>query len=246
MIPACAAIQRAMSQFAICTQTSEGAVIATHCVYPSFDPVNVYVRRDGNGFIVSDGGEAVGVAWDHGRDNQMAARCLAEAATRFGITFSLRAFECRVPSEDWLQGAVLAVANAASWGTQNAIDHIARAALDILRDEMRLALDRAFHARQIDVKPERVGDSGAHHVFDFAVTIGERRAFVSAMTPHPASINAKYTACSDVARRHHRPGLFIVHNQPLNDQTFSLFRPVANVVTFERMIPGLERELQVA
>lgn len=51
----CNAIRTAMENFSDCEPTLNGARIATHCLYPSFESVHVYVVKEGDAFTVHDG-----------------------------------------------------------------------------------------------------------------------------------------------------------------------------------------------
>ncbi len=50
----CEDILAALAGEATCEQTPSGMRVETHCLYPSFDPVDVFVVRHGEGFIVTD------------------------------------------------------------------------------------------------------------------------------------------------------------------------------------------------
>ena len=46
-------------RFLLCEETPEGARVATHCLYPSFESVRVFVARLSDGFNVHDGSGAI-------------------------------------------------------------------------------------------------------------------------------------------------------------------------------------------
>jgi hypothetical protein len=52
----CASLSSFFSAFAVCEETPDGARVATHCLYPSFEAVHVYVVRVDDKFYVHDGG----------------------------------------------------------------------------------------------------------------------------------------------------------------------------------------------
>ena len=51
-----------------CVETEKGSRVVTHCLYPSFEPVTVYVRKGSNSYRVHDDAGALRSIWDHGRD----------------------------------------------------------------------------------------------------------------------------------------------------------------------------------
>ena len=81
----CEEIRSAMATFATCEET-DGARIATHCLYPSYETAHVYVVRVGNHYRVHDGGEAFRSAWSHGRDEKAINRAITAEASRFHLS----------------------------------------------------------------------------------------------------------------------------------------------------------------
>ena len=120
----CAEIKEAMSHFADCVDTQDGFRFTTHCVYPSFDPVNVFVTKFGDGFHVHDGGGAVRSAWVHGRDDKSYQRIMESHAKRFGLTFENETYVSVVHDKTWLPSAILAVANSSASAANAAVEHI--------------------------------------------------------------------------------------------------------------------------
>ena len=116
----CEDIIAAMGAGQVCEETEQGARFVTHCLYPSFTPVAVFVTKLGDGYRVTDGGQALRVAWDHGRDNAQAKRMVAQEAGRYHLSVTDEgALVATVPSIEWLRSAILAVANASA-GAANA------------------------------------------------------------------------------------------------------------------------------
>src|SRR6266478_6551619 len=100
MSKACNDIRAALSAFEVCTETEQGSRVTTHCLYPSFEPVNVFVVRFGGGFRVHDGGGAIRSAWTHGREESLVARMLTKQALRYQIKVVDDALVTEVPSVD--------------------------------------------------------------------------------------------------------------------------------------------------
>src|SRR5579864_8891867 len=102
----CDEILKAMADFAACEQTPEGARVATHCLYPSFETVRVFVAKVGDGFTVHDGAGAFNTAWLHGRDGELIGKSLSQAAERFHLIVAGKALVARANSLDWLTSAI--------------------------------------------------------------------------------------------------------------------------------------------
>src|SRR4051794_27825100 len=123
----CDDIKAALSAFEACTETDEGSRVTTHCLYPSFDQVNVFVVRIGEGFRIHDGGGAVRSAWLHGREESLVSRMLTKQATRYQIRVQDDSLIADAPSIEWLASAVLAVANASAAAAHAALDRFVSA-----------------------------------------------------------------------------------------------------------------------
>jgi len=120
----CESIRAALSSFDLCVETEDGARVSTHCLYPSFDPVNVFVVGFGDGFIVHDSGGAFRSAWDHAKDESVIRRSLSRQAQKYRIGVDNDALSVAVSNVDWLLSAILAVANASASAAHAAIEHV--------------------------------------------------------------------------------------------------------------------------
>jgi hypothetical protein len=216
MNKACDDIKAALSAFEVCTETDEGSRVTTHCLYPSFDPVNVFVVRFGDGFRVHDGGGAVRSAWTHGREDSLVITDANEA----GIEISNQSFgRCPVadvPSIDWLASAILAVANASAAAAHAALDRFVTATETVLKDKILRSLKSTVPPSMIAVDYEVAGQS-KRHKFDFAVTeFDGSMLLLNAIAPHHISVSSKYVAFSDII---HREGIrtdrWAVHDKEL-------------------------------
>jgi len=98
------------------------ARIETHCLYPSFEIVSVYVKQIADGYTVSDGGDTISLLWMHGLDVPAITTALTSAANRYSLTYHDGILSIKIESLDWLHNAVLAVSNAAAQGAYKAID----------------------------------------------------------------------------------------------------------------------------
>jgi hypothetical protein len=238
----CATVASALVDFAKCEETPNGARIITHCLYPSFNPVAVYVVRFGEGFIVHDDGEAKAMAWEHGRDDRVTSRYLNEQAQRYALAYERGRLSVTVQNGDWLAPAILAVANAACAAVNQAVAHIARSSMIVLQDAIYEALLAKYDKERVIKEPSRVGASGRTYEFDFGVQEAGRLVLIDAVTPHAISINTKYTAFADVGRLIGNRGL-AVFDRPLASEDKTLLSDVADVVPFKSMTAEVQRAL---
>ena len=237
----CEEIRAALSASDYCENTEGGARITTHCLYPSFEPVSVFVGKLGDGFIVSDGGGALNAAWEHGRDE--VRRIAAKCAARYGVTYSDGVLRAEIPNAEWLRSAILGVANASAAAAHAAIDRAAQAAEQALTDRIFEALVRVVSPKSVHRDYEYAGISGKHWKADFAVPSNGELLIVNAVTPHPISISAKYVAFADVNPSGPKPLKFAVHARPLNSEDTSLITQVASLVPVNSLELGARRVL---
>lgn len=124
----CEEIHAALSRFSSCEETEDGARIPTHCLYPSFTHVYVYIAKVGKGYRVHDGSGAYDAAWLHGRDAEMIVGLLKNECANFHLDLSDTSIVAPVPSTEWLAAAIMSVANASALAARNAIDAMRQAA----------------------------------------------------------------------------------------------------------------------
>ncbi|HEU4549923.1 MAG TPA: hypothetical protein VFS01_09510, partial [Rhizomicrobium sp.] len=234
---ACDDVLGALAAFNVCLETPDGSRITTHCVYPSFDPVNVFVSRFGDGFRVHDGGGAHRAAWAHGKDDVIVTKALKRWAARYYLAIEDHSsLHCTVQDASWLTSAILAVANASSGAANEIVEHIAAATetalktriFDVLSEVMpRKAISREFGVR---------GASGKLHSFDFAIKHGKGVTLLDAVAPHHVSIAAKYVAFAD-AGGHAGPEKYAVFDRELDTGDTALLQQVADLIPFSAMRP---------
>src|SRR5215216_4419817 len=109
MSMSCDDIRLALSEFDACEETPNGSRVTTHCLYPSFEPVRIFVAKVGDGFKIHDGGGAFMSAWSHGRDESLISRALQSECNRFHLALDDDRLVAEVPSKDWLLSAILGV-----------------------------------------------------------------------------------------------------------------------------------------
>lgn len=225
----CKAVRTAMADFDVCEPTLDGARIATHCLYPSFEAVHVYVVKDGDNFIVHDGKGAFHAAWEHGRDERAIARAIDAEATRYQLSVdNHRLVASNVPLE-WLRSAILAVANASSVAANVVVAKVVAAADEELVSKIdRVLSTRIAHSR-IARNYKLRGASGGDRHFDFAIRGSEGyELFLNGVTSHHSSYSAKYVAFSDLEAD--RSSKIAVRDAPLKTDVEALLLKVATIV----------------
>ncbi|WP_316184253.1 hypothetical protein [Bradyrhizobium sp. SZCCHNRI1003] len=244
MSKACDEITAALSLYEVCSETEQGTRITTHCLYPSFEPVSVFVVRFGDGFRVHDGGGAVRSAWTHGRDEAAVGRLLSRQAQKYQIKVSDDALVAEAPNAEWLASAILAVANASAATAHAALDRFVAATETALKDKILQVLKTKLPAAMIAVDYEVAGQSKRHR-FDFAVKeFDGSMLLLNAVAPHHISISAKYVAFSDVIHRETagiRVDRWAVHDKNLDAADISLLQQVADIVPMQALPRGLDR-----
>lgn len=240
----CDDIKSAMAEFSACEPTSDGSRIATHCLYPSFEPVRVFVAKVGNGYHVHDGGGAFAVAWTHGRDEATILNSIKAECGRFHLRPDGRSIIAKVESIDWLTSAILTVANASSFAAHDAVAKIVAAAEDALVDKIENDLKSAFgpkgYQRGFDIR----GKSGGRRHFDFLIgsPASPSSILVNGVSPHRNSISSKYVSFADTeVDKQHK---FAVYDRELSNDDTVLLQQVAEVVPLAALKAGAERSLQ--
>jgi hypothetical protein len=241
----CDQVRAALASLPGCIETSEGMRFTTQCLYPSFEPVNVFVVGFGEGYKVHDGGGAVRSAWDHARELTLIRRMLMRQAAAYQIQIVDDSLVAEVPSIDWILPAILAVANASAGAVHAAMDRLASATESVLKDLMFSVLHETVPPKAIAKEYALTGKSGKVQHFDFAVlsNVGGR-LLLEAVAPHHVSISAKYVAFSDTHNGTREiTGRFAVHDRPLDAGDVSLLQQVADVVPFAAFGAGVAREM---
>ncbi|MGJ3231594.1 MAG: hypothetical protein ACFE0P_07335 [Oceanicaulis sp.] len=195
----CDEVWKAFAGFEACEQTSRGARFVTHCLYPSFEPVSVYVVRHGrSGYIVHDGGDAAREIDLHDRGEKLQDRALKASAKRFGANAVNGHLKIEIADASWLRPAILTVANAASHAAYIAIEYELRRSenetAELVYEQLVLATSKHRVSREIELR----GRSGRSYQFDFGVSFGNSNILpVEIVISHPSSVTAKYVALSD-------------------------------------------------
>lgn len=218
-----------------CEQTSEGLRLATHCVYPSFEPVYVYIVPFGDGFIVHDDSGAGRLSWMYGVDTRSLGRLAKKAAAEFGCDYNRGQMRCTVESEDWLWSAILAVANASAESVRAAVGKNRLPKEQSMISRAKRVFDKAKWKPETILGFDVPGKSGKLHKFDLAVISGGATAILDAVVPHQNSIAAKYLALSDAENQ---PGFFkySLYDAELSTEDKALLSNVSDLVHIKSLI----------
>lgn len=240
----CDDIRAALAGFDVCEETSEGACLTTHCLYPSFEPVRVFVAKFGDGYKVHDGKGAFVAAWAHGRDEALINRALVAECSRYHLSVSSDAIVADVPSKDWLLSGILGVANASAAAATAVVARVVAAAEAALVDRIQAALIEAFGTSSFSKAVDIVGKSGGRRHFDFALKAGDHDVLINGVSPHHGSISAKYVAFADTdGDQAHK---FAVYDRTLEVDDVALLQQVASIVPIEALTRGAQRIIRSA
>ncbi|RVU15080.1 hypothetical protein [Methylobacterium oryzihabitans] len=242
---ACDDIMAALSSFQACTETPHGSRLATHCLYPSFEPVDVYVHKFGDGFRVHDCGGARREAWLSGIDDAYVARLLNKEAARYQIEVEDGCLRATAQTADWLLAAVLAVANAAASVARIAADKaetVAQGELKARIDELLSSSFPGIVRRDYAFR----GKSGKDHHFDFALKPSmDQSLLINAVFPHHASIYANYVMFADTKiEGYENIGRMVVFDKPLSEPDKILLEQVTSIVPVRSLPVGTARLLE--
>lgn len=236
----CPDILAALSQISVCGETSQGSRLTTHCLYPSFEPVRVYVAKVGDGYRIHDGGAAFQEAWLHGREEALICRAIRDECARFRLEEAAKTVAVNVRSKEWLLSAVLAVANASSLAAHRAVTRIVAAAEEALADRIERLLAHRFGEGKFTRDVDLVGRSGGKRHFDFVLPIQDDGAIlINGVSPHMASISSKYVAFADMEVD--RDLKFAVFERDLGPDDAALLQQVANIVPLKSLPASAER-----
>jgi hypothetical protein len=237
---ACDDIHKALADFSACEETLGGARIATHCLYPSFESVRVFVAKVGEGYTLHDGAGAYNTAWLHGRNDPMIINSIRRAAAKFQLEILGKSIVAKVPSIDWLPSAIVSVANASCLAAHDAVAKFTTIAEEALVDRIERSLSETVGPKGFDKDLEVRGASGGMRHYDFIVgRKGPTPVYINGVLPHKISIASKYVSFADTeADKRHK---LAVHDKELDNDDMLLLQQVASVVSFDSLRPGVQR-----
>lgn len=224
----CDIILASTSSLWSCKETENGARIRTTCVFPSFEPVFVYVAKLGEGFVVHDAGETVAVILGHGQDGDAAKRAIRSECKRYDVAFGERRISLKIDAAEWLETAIVAVANTAASAARNALKDNNKKAERDLADVIYELLEPRLAKGTVTKGFPYLGESGRRYRFDLAVQGKDHLTLIETVTPHAISVNSKYVALADVPSEAAVKKI-VAHNNDLSQEDILLLQNVATV-----------------
>lgn len=239
----CEELRRLFARHDYCEATDRGIRVATHCYYPSLDRVWVYISQHGEGFRVTDGGEAARSAFLHGRDNPAFENSLRKACARYGLEPLEGSLVADVKEPDWIFAAVLAVANGAAQAAAETSAKISERKIKALRAKIRDTVAEIIPPHLIATEYMYRGNSGHLWKIDFAVVEVTSPLLLKAIIPEQNSINSNYTAFGDIAEIRDHVRRFSVYDTELKAEDKSLMLQVAELVPLQSLHKGARAAL---
>lgn len=224
----CDIILASTSALWACKETENGARIRTTCVFPSFEPVFVYVAKLGEGFVVHDAGETVAVIMAHGQDGDAAKRVIRSECKKYDVAFGERRISLKIDASEWLETAIVAVANTAAAAARNALKENNKKTERDLADVIYEFLEPRLAKGTVTKGFPYHGESGRRYRFDLAVQSKDHLTLIETVTPHAISVNSKYVALADVPAEASVRKI-VAHNNDLSQEDILLLQNVATV-----------------
>ena len=227
----CVDLDSVLTRIPRCSQVDGGAQLRTDCLYPSSDPVMVFIKRHpyGTGFRVDDCGGAWKSALRHGCASPT---IFDRAQRRYSVTAKDGIVWAAPPSEEWLVPAIRAVSNASAMAARHALDAVEKNE-KTLNAEIFDLLNRHLPPQRIARDYQYRGRSGHMWSIDFAVT-AERLTLIKSVVQNGNSINSAYAAYGDIGDDAH-VNKFAVYSKELKRDSNALIRQVADLVPFKAL-----------
>ncbi|MEO0690314.1 MAG: hypothetical protein AAFY51_08450 [Pseudomonadota bacterium] len=220
----CAELSSMLTQSNDCVETDSGVRFTTHCLYPSSDPVEVFVAKNSSSFRVTDGGGAWRAAQSIGKahDNMFEKACRRHSVTyRGGIIFA------ETDASEWVRAAVLAVANASMMAARHALEtqeRVSKSLNSMIYESLARVVPKHYIARDFEYK----GRSGHVWPIDFAVTQNEVM-LIKSVSQNGNSINSNYATFGDIGEAPKLSKLSVFDGE-LKADSAALLRQVASLV----------------
>ena len=229
-----------------CEETADGARILTHCLYPNFEQVAVYVQTHLDGYLVHDGGAGYDIAFDEGHNSTTMKGLMREFSALYGADTDDHRIFARALSPAWLPNAVMSVANASASAATALVTGTTDDRVEDreFREKTYLTLRDAFKEENVPRRVRRRGRTGKLHRFAFGVTHKGAIALVDTVVPNAISVAARFTSFSAVGGRKEY-GAFLAYKRLLANEDSALLAEVADVVPLEALVASIEREFRV-
>jgi len=240
----CDELRLLLSKQLECEATEFGFRLKTHCYYPSFDRVAVYVSKYGDGYRVTDAGEAAHSAFIHGRDDHAFEANLKKACTRYGTEPIEGSLVAEIKDEEWLFEAILAVANGASFAASETSNKVSARKMKELRTKIHDTLVEIVPPHTVATEYMYRGSSGRLWKIDYAVVEEHKPLLLKAISPDINSINSNYTTFGDIAEgERDYARRFSVFETELKQEDRSLMLQVAELVPLVSLDKGARMAL---
>ena len=214
-----------------CVEVDGGVRLTTDCLYPSSDPVHVFVSEQLHGFRITDGGGAWASAQRAGRASESmfdraCRRYSVESHNGILVTKLLRS------EVDWMRPAILAIANSSAMAARMAIETYDRSEKS-LNSEIYEIISRHIPKHRIARNYEYRGRSGHLWEIDFAVMRAETM-LIKSVIQNGNSINSNYAAFGDIGDNSD-VAKFSVYSDELKQDSSALLRQVAALVPLKAL-----------
>lgn len=208
-----------------------GSRLRTDCLYPSSDPVLVWVKKHpfGDGFRVDDCGGAWRSAQKHGVTSPS---IFEKAQKRYSVNAGDGIIWAEPDNADWLVPAILAVANASAMAARAALEMTDRYEKS-LNSQIQDVLMRHIPPHRIAKNYEYRGRSGHMWPIDFAVT-AQRVTLIKSVVQNGNSINSTYAAFGDIGDDA-AVNKYAVFDRELKQDSTALIHQVADLVPFKAL-----------
>lgn len=230
----CNQIIQSLDEYSRCETNEFGNKITTHVMYPSFEPVSVFVVSRGDLIEVHDGRGAFECASLHAIEGGGIRRACIESAQRFSCNVENEFITITVENVDWLYSAITSVANASSLAAHKIVTRKSTTREQNLIVKTKHLIDEGRWGAKTKTHVSILGKSGKSHKFDLSVTHGETIAIIDAVIPHHSSIASKYMAFSDADFKR---GTFryALYDGDLASEDKTLIANVADLIPFEAL-----------
>ena len=239
----CGWLNEALISMAACKPDDQGVSIATHCLYPSFDPVRVHVSKIISGYHIHDCGGVLTSAWDHGIDAAAAIKVVRRFAVMNNLHSSNGQLHIDIPDESWLVSAVLTVANTSATAAANLLDRSHVTEQSLAERVAEIIIGQVPKTRFVK-EFEKRGRSGKIYQFPFAIrNASQNWICIDSFTAHPVSVAAKYVSFSDTRDNMDLRSGIAIYEDMLDDGDAALLGQVADLLPFASLANGLRAEL---
>jgi hypothetical protein len=228
-----------------CEQTPRGLRFSTHVYYPSHQRVNVYVTSHGDGYLISDGGEAASEAFLLGRDEHAFEAALKRVCNRHALKPANGALLAEVNDREWLFPAILAVANGAAQAAAETSTRVSERRIKQLKELIRNTMIGIVPEQALATEYQFRGNSGRLWKIDYAVLETRSPLLLKALIPERNSINGNYTAFGDIAEVKDGIRRFSVFDSELKTEDKSLMLQVAELIPVTKLEGGARAALQI-